>query len=132
MTAWCLDVARLREIGARRSSTLESLPNLRHIDFVCTGLEDGIVELSKFKWDKSKDKWLRATRNVGFEDVVSALADGSALADIQNPGRPNQRMIVFRAQGYVHVAPYVVDGEVLFFKTIYPDRKLNIRYRELP
>ncbi|MDE2444555.1 MAG: toxin [Alphaproteobacteria bacterium] len=82
----------------------------------------------KFLWDETKDAWLRETRGVGFADVVEALINGTALADIQSPKRKNQRMIVFRARDYVHVAPYVIDVNIYFFKTIYPDRNLHAKY----
>jgi uncharacterized DUF497 family protein len=89
------------------------------------------MKAATFRWDKAKDRWLRSTRGIGFEDVVQAVAEGRALDDIQHPRRSNQRIIVFAANGYVHAAPYVIDGEALFLKTIYPDRILNAKYRKL-
>jgi len=88
------------------------------------------MEEARFRWDNAKDTWLRAHRGVGFSDVVDAVINGLALEDIQHPSRPNQRIIVFIANDYVHACPYVMDKDSYFLKTIYPDRKLDEKHRK--
>jgi hypothetical protein len=59
------------------------------------------------------------------------IESGGLLDDIEhlNDGRyAHQRQYVVLFNKYVYCVPYVVDGDVIFLKTIYPSRKLTRKY----
>jgi uncharacterized DUF497 family protein len=87
--------------------------------------------LKQISWSEDKNKELREKRGVGFDDVLSALQDDRFLAIEEHPNKqkyPHQKILVVRLYGYIHIVPYVEDGNGIFLKTIYPDRKYHNRY----
>jgi len=88
--------------------------------------------MQRFDWNDDKNRWLRVHRGMSFEQLRDALlAEG--LLDILGPSDParypNQRRYVVFCEGYTWSVPAVVDGETVFFKTAYRDRRLDRRYR---
>ena len=82
--------------------------------------------MKQIKWSVLKSKRLKQTRGVSFEEIVRAK-----LVDIrEHPKREDQRILVFEHKGYIWAVPYVLDGDQIFLKTIYPSRKLKRYYRE--
>jgi len=83
-----------------------------------------------FGWNPEKNALLRKTRGLGFEEVVEAILNDRLLADIPNPNPnyPGQNLLVVEIEGYAVVAPYVADGNHIFLKTLYPDRKARKRF----
>jgi len=83
-----------------------------------------------YRWSEEKDRWLRENRHIGFKEIVDALNEGRMLADVANPSRnfPHQRAYIVEFSGYAIVVPYVRDGDDVFLKTLYPDRKMRRRY----
>jgi len=63
-----------------------------------------------------------------FEAVIIAIETGNLL-DVRehpNPQRyPEQRILIVRLNGYVHLVPFVETDEHFFLKTIIPSRKEN-------
>lgn len=85
----------------------------------------------RFAWSPQKDATCRAQRNVGFADVVEAVAAGNLLDVLAhaNPARyPRQRVLVVAIRGYACLVPYVEGEEEYFLKTIIPSRKATKRY----
>ncbi len=84
------------------------------------------------KFNEEKNQVLRATRGIGFNDVLISIADKKLLANIKHPNsrRPNQRMYVIEINGYAYAVPYVVDMKKseIFLKTLYPSRVLTKKY----
>ena len=71
------------------------------------------------RWDPAKSERLKRLRGVSFEEIV--LAEWVCL--LNHSGRMHQRIILFRHQGYVWVAPCVINNGVIFLKTLFPSRK---------
>jgi hypothetical protein len=71
------------------------------------------------RWDPEKSARLKRERGVSFEEIV--LAEWLCL--LKNPVRKHQRLLVFRHQGYVWVAPCVISNGEIFLKTMFPSRK---------
>jgi len=82
-------------------------------------------------WNPEKDDWLRRERGVGFDDVVAALLERGALADVPHPNKqkyPNQRVLVVEIRGAIYEVPYVTDTATRFLKTMCPSRKASRAY----
>ena len=86
-------------------------------------------------WNEEKNQKLKAERGVGFEDIVQAMESGRMLADIEHPQsglRANQRVLVVEILGYACAVPYVEDGGMVFFKTLYHSRVYQKKYGQKP
>jgi hypothetical protein len=83
-----------------------------------------------FRWNSEKNEWLKLNRGLSFEMVVKAVELGQVTDNIEHPSRPHQRILIVELNGYFCAVPYVIDGDVLFLKTIYPDRTLDEKYRK--
>lgn len=84
-----------------------------------------------FDWDKEKNTLLRMERDIGFEDVVTAINEEHLIEvlDHHNPKKyPNQKIYVVEIEDYVYLVPFVEDEEKRFLKTIYPSRKMTKKY----
>jgi hypothetical protein len=86
----------------------------------------------EYQYNQLKNQLLKATRGIGFEEIIEAIGAGGLLANINhhNPKKyPNQQELIVRCQRYIYVVPYVreVSGD-LFLKTIYPSRKYTKKY----
>ncbi len=87
------------------------------------------MQRDKVKWDQDKNAWLKANRGVSFEAVIDAMESDKIIDDLAHPARPHQRIMIVELAGYICAVPYESDGESLFLKTIYPDRKMKDKYR---
>ena len=82
-------------------------------------------------WDEAKNKKLKETRGVSFEDLAQLILDKKYLAVLENPGRPGQMVFVVSYKGYTYVVPFVVDKEDnIVLKTVFPSRKFHKLYGE--
>jgi uncharacterized DUF497 family protein len=86
-------------------------------------MDQGVIE-----WNQVKNEWLKANRNLSFEDVVAALAESRVIEDVAHPTKPHQRVLVVLVRDYVCAVPYVRSEHGIFLKTIYQDRRLNEKY----
>jgi len=83
----------------------------------------------EFERDEKKNKELKKSRWVSFEDVVHAISYRDIVDIVPNPLRkkyPHQRNIIVTIKNYPHVAPFVADEGVCFLKTIYANRKYKL------
>jgi hypothetical protein len=83
----------------------------------------------KVIWKKEKNEWLKANRNLAFEMALAAVEQGLVIEDIPHPQRLNQRLMIIAVGEYLCAVPYVTDGETMFLKTMYLDRKLRAKFR---
>ena len=84
----------------------------------------------EYRWNEDKNEQLLRERRLSFEMVLEAIAAGDLLADEPHPDAvkyPHQRLLFVIIGEYVCVAPYVFDGDVRFFKTLYRSRKATRR-----
>lgn len=85
------------------------------------------------KYNEGKNEYLKITRGVSFDLVISMFNRGKIIADLKhhNPNRyPNQRILVLKIKGQAWAVPYVLnkeDGEI-FLKTMYPSRVLTRKF----
>jgi hypothetical protein len=76
-----------------------------------------------YDWSDEKNRLLKESRDISFEDVVLALESEKLLDKIASPTSDNQLCYVVEINNYVYIVPFVEDDEKIFFKTIYPSRK---------
>jgi len=84
-----------------------------------------------FDWNVSKNKELKADRNITFEEIVFCLMHGGLLDVIEHPDQtkyPNQRIFIINVEDYAYLVPFVETEQVIFLKTIIPSRKMTKKY----
>ena len=82
--------------------------------------------MKPIRWSAEKSLSLKAERGVSFEEVLSAISQGSLIAVMDHPNRVkygHQKLLVVRIRGYAYLVPYVENGKEIFLKTIMPSRK---------
>ncbi|MCK5094753.1 MAG: toxin [Spirochaetes bacterium] len=87
--------------------------------------------MKKINWDIEKNRILRDTREISFEDILFYIEKGNLLDIIQNPNSKkytNQHVLVVEIKGYVYCVPYVEYQDEIFLKTVFPSRKLTKHY----
>jgi uncharacterized DUF497 family protein len=85
-----------------------------------------------FRWNIEKNDLLKRERGVCFEDVVTQIYEDNVLDIIKHPNEekyPGQKIYIILLQNYVHMIPFVKDGDEIFLKTIVPSRKMNKLYK---
>ncbi len=90
-----------------------------------------ISVMLKYSWNKEKNKLLKETRNIGYEQIVEAIQHTKTLASLKHTNTvkyKNQKIFVIEINNYAYCVPYVKRGSHIFFKTIYPSRKYNKIY----
>ena len=86
----------------------------------------------KIIFSEEKNLLLKATRGIGFDEILDAMHQGDVLADVIHPDqkRAHQRLFVIKIGEYAYAVPYVIDTnkESIFLKTAYPSRVLTSEY----
>lgn len=82
-------------------------------------------------WDDAKNKKLKESRGISFDDVAQIILEKRYLAILENPGRPKQRIFVVNYKSYTYVVPFVIEAKSnIVLKTIFPSRKFHKLYGE--
>lgn len=83
------------------------------------------------RWSDAKDALLRLDKTRGYKglaECAAAIESGKILEDGPHPNRLNQRIFVIEIEGYAYVVPYVIEGDYVFLKTMFPSRKYTAEY----
>jgi uncharacterized DUF497 family protein len=83
------------------------------------------------EWSRDKNAELKRRHGFGFERVLVALSEGALLDERGHPNTDkyrHQRQLVVAIEGYAWIVPFVTDGEMIFFKTMFPSRKATRDY----
>ncbi len=89
------------------------------------------MKYGEITWSEEKNRILRETRGVSFEDAEAAIELGNILNDVPHPlpdKYPNQRILVLMIDGYAFHVPYVFNEDGIFLKTMYASRKSSKIY----
>ena len=80
-----------------------------------------------YEWNQEKNKHLKSTRKISFEEIVKAITLDNGLIEIikNSDNYPNQKVFVVRIKGYIYCCPFVEDNDKYFLKTIFPSSKLT-------
>jgi len=85
----------------------------------------------RFEWSEEKNRLLKDSRDVTFEDVLLCIDEGRLLDVVPHHNLekyPNQKLFIVRIRGYIYYVPFVEDEEKIFLKNIVPSRKYNKKY----
>jgi len=85
----------------------------------------------KYSWDEDKNKLLKETRGIGFDQVIEAINNNKILTRLThtNPKKyHNQKLLIININNYAYCVPYIQKGQNVFFKTIYASRKYKKLY----
>lgn len=85
----------------------------------------------KYLYDPEKNKQLKESRGVNFEDVILAIKQGYFL-DVKRHHNlikyPNQKIAVIEIKGYAYQVPFIEEGDTIILKTAYASRKATEFY----
>jgi hypothetical protein len=84
-----------------------------------------------YNFDREKNKWLLKERQISFEEVISILDTVGPLDILDHHNKkdyPSQKIYVVEVDGYVYLVPFIKQGNEVFLKTIFPNRKMNKKY----
>ena len=83
-------------------------------------------------WDTDKNKVLKWSRGICFEQIVMHIDKGDLIDIIEHPNQnkyPNQKMLIVNVNEYIYLIPFVKEKENIYFlKTIVPSRKAAKKY----
>jgi len=85
----------------------------------------------RYEWNEEKNRLLKDSRDVGFEEVLLAIDEGRLLDVIPHHNLekyPNQKLFIVRIRGYICYVPFVEDEEKIFLKNVVPSRKYQKKY----
>ena len=88
-----------------------------------------------FNWSDEKNRQLKRTRGISFEEIVLCIHEGKVVTVLEHPNRaryPNQYLYLVEHKKYIYVVPFVENesAEEIVLKTIYPSRHYTKRYLE--
>ena len=78
-----------------------------------------LLPMPAIKWNLVKSERLKKVRGASFEEILGA----KLIAVKKHHNWEGQNILLFEHRGYIWVVPYVMEGEDLFLKTLYPSRK---------
>lgn len=84
-----------------------------------------------FLWNDEKNKILRSTRQITFEDIVLYIEKGFLLDVLEHPIQEKyagQKIFVVQVDNYVYLVPFVENKDDIFLKTVIPSRKATRLY----
>ena len=82
--------------------------------------------MKPFRWNPEKNELLKADRGLSFEGIVVAVEADGLLDVIEHPNKakyPHQKVLIVSIDSYVHLVPFVEEGDHFFLKTVIPSRK---------
>ena len=85
----------------------------------------------QFDWNPEKNEWLKRNRGISFEEISLLLAEGKVwkVAVHSNQKKyQNQKLFLVPIDDYIYLVPFVLDEEIIFLKTAFPNRKATKDY----
>jgi len=87
--------------------------------------------MPNISWNEEKNKLLKKTRGVSFEQIKQVISKGQILDVLPHPNPKkykNQKIMVVKINNYAYSVPFVESDNNIFLKTIYANRKYNKKY----
>ena len=87
-----------------------------------------------FDFSPEKNKILKESRNISFEEVIEELESWENVLDLiphfNKEKYPHQKIFIVRIKNYVYYIPFVQNDDECFLKNVIPSRKLNKIYNK--
>lgn len=87
--------------------------------------------MKPFHWNQAKNQQLIVEREVSFDEVVQAIAQGDLLDTIEHYNveqYSHQKIFIVKMKDYAYLVPFVESESEIFLKTIIPSRKMKKKY----
>jgi hypothetical protein len=87
--------------------------------------------MKPFEWNADKNLLLKFRRGIGFDDASRAILSDKLIATINHPNQqkyPGQQVFIVEINNYCYTIPFVESADVIFLKTVIPDRKATKKY----
>jgi len=87
--------------------------------------------MPEINWSEGKNKLLKQTRNISFEQIIEAISNKQILDILPHPNQKqykNQKIMLIKYNNYVYVVPFIEDKNKLFLKTIFASRQYTKKY----
>ncbi len=85
----------------------------------------------QINWSEEKNRILKQTRNVSFEDVEYAILNDQILDIVPHHNQKrfsHQELMIVSIRNYTYYVPFVINKEEIFLKNIIPSRKYHKKY----
>jgi uncharacterized DUF497 family protein len=85
----------------------------------------------QFDWNPKKNEWLKKNRKISFEEIALLLGEGRVWKVADHPNQKkyqNQKVFLVPIDDYIYFVPFVLDEEMIFLKTAFPNRKATKDY----
>lgn len=82
--------------------------------------------MKEIRFNQDKNKKLKLTRGISFDEVAKIIKKKEILEVIDNPNKKkyqNQKLFLIQIENSVIVVPFVEEKDYIFLKTIYPSEK---------
>jgi len=87
----------------------------------------------KYDWDAEKNEWLKAERDISFEEIALLLSTGCLWKVTEHPNQkkyPKQQVFLVPIDHYIYFVPFILKDGTVFLKTAFPHRKATRDYLE--
>ncbi len=84
-----------------------------------------------YRWNESKNQKLQRERDISFEEIMEAMAEGGLLDVREHPNQKKyrgQKIFLVWCKNYVYLVPFVEKRDEIFLKTIIPSREFTRKY----
>ena len=88
--------------------------------------------MKSYNWNTEKNKLLRETRNISFEEIVLAISQNGIIEVYEHPNQekyPGQKIYEIDYKDYIYLVPYLENENEYFLKTIIPSRKATKKHK---
>jgi len=74
-----------------------------------------------FLWSDIKNKLLKETRNISFDEVSAAINRNELINVLPNKSKyPNQFILIVKLHNYPYAVPCEINKNIITLKTIFP------------
>jgi len=84
--------------------------------------------MKSLNWSPEKNKVLKNTRGISFEEIALLIEAGDILDVLDNPGHQEQFIYILDIENYAVVVPFIETKDEIFLKTAFPSRKYTKLY----
>ncbi|MCX7121384.1 MAG: toxin [Gammaproteobacteria bacterium] len=86
-----------------------------------------------YEFCADKNRKLKEERGIDFSEIIYCMNNGGLIDVVQHHNKEKyalQQFYVVDVDGYIHLIPFVQNGDKVFLKTIFPSRKHTRKYQK--